>query len=111
MPVAGGDEGGPVERMGTQAMCPSAVDHLDVGVSHGVGRAEVLLKAAFVQRPHPLSRGDIVNGPETHDDGAHSGDLERAAQAEDAFSGLDLPDAGVARRQDGPFRALQVERA
>ena len=40
-PVAGSDEGGPVEGMSAQATGSSAVEHLHIGMSDGVCRAQL----------------------------------------------------------------------
>ena len=75
----------------------------------GIGGGPIALEPALVERFHPRSRGLILHRPQAHDDGARSRDLECPAEPEHAFSCRDLTDSGVARGQDSPLDAAQVE--
>ena len=95
--------------MGGQAAGAALVQDAEPCGADGLGGRELLLEPALVEGPHPRSGGLVFDRPQAHDHRAHAGDLECAAQAEDAFSGFDLPESRVARRQHRPFRTLQVE--
>jgi hypothetical protein len=108
-PVAGGNEGGPVERMGALAAGPAGLQHGEARVTEGICGAQALLEPAVLQRTHPHARGAIVHGPEAHDHVTRAGDLERATQTEHALSGFDFAEPGRAGRQHRSFGALQVQ--
>src|SRR5262245_12248782 len=84
-PVAGGDECGPVERMGTEMRGSPLAQHREPRLAHRGRGVELLLEARGVQRVHPRSRGAVVHWPKTHDHRPRAGDLKSAPQAEHAL--------------------------
>jgi hypothetical protein len=52
----------------------------------------------------------VVDRPQAHDHGSRTRDVKRAPQAEHALADADLADAGITRRQHGPFDGAQIER-
>jgi hypothetical protein len=96
--------------MGALAARAAIAQHAEAGLVHRISGGEPLLEAPFVQRAHPRAGRLIVHRPQAHDHGPGARHLEGAAQAEDTLAGLDLADAGVAGREDGPFDALEIER-
>src|SRR5438105_4691766 len=89
----------------------AASQHLEVCGAYRFGSAQAIAKAFAVESDHPLLRGNVVDGPQTHDDAARACGLEGTAQPEYPLSRQQFAETGFTRRQDGPFDAFQVHRA
>jgi hypothetical protein len=109
-PVTGGNEAGPVERMGAQPRLPPPPELREACPAHGFHRASPVGESMVVQARHPATRVVIGNRPEAHDHGSRASDAKRAPQPEDALAGPDLTYSRIASRQHGPFDGMKVER-
>src|SRR5678815_2115185 len=69
LPIAGGDERRPEERVGALVRRTTALKDAEAGLVNRVGSAQVTLEPGLVERVHPVSRGLIFNRPQTHDHG------------------------------------------
>jgi hypothetical protein len=55
-----------MKRMRAETSCPTLTEHCQAGLTHGIGRAQVLDQAVRVKLLHPLTRHLVLHGPQTH---------------------------------------------
>ena len=107
VPIAGGQEAGPVKRMRTFAASSTFGQHGQLSMRDCVGGIQVLLEVGPVERFHPVRGWTVGHFPQAHHDRTGAGQTKRTAQSENAFTRDDLADSGVTRGEYYPPRALQ----
>src|SRR5678815_1227728 len=95
VPVSGGNECGPEERMRALTFRAAIAEYAQASVTHSVRCGAAFAEPAVVERPHPVACGLIVDRPQAHDDCVRSSNLKGAPESEDPFSGPERADAGI----------------
>src|SRR5579863_64904 len=81
------------------------------GGPDGIRCGRVMAEALGVELVHEVARDIVVYRPQSHDDAVHAGDAECAFETKNAFAVLQNAVAGVARRENGPVDAAEIERS
>jgi hypothetical protein len=87
----------------------SGREQLAVGGAHRRGRCLPADEFPAIQFRHPARRNRVEHRPQAENDRASAGHFEGAAQAEHPFARPLITAAGIARRQNSPLRARQIE--
>src|SRR5215831_9786663 len=103
-PLTGLNEAGPVEGMPSARTCHQA----ELCLAQRVAAAPARLQTTVVCGHH-LTRGEITNRPEAHDERLGARQEEGAPQPIDTFADPYLTDAGIAGREGYEFGAPQVQ--
>jgi hypothetical protein len=110
MPVAGGDEAGPVKRVRGLPRGAALAQCVQIGLTDRINGGEPKHQARTIQLAHPIARRLVFDRPKAQDQRACSRHFKRAAQTQHALAGLHFTDAGIASREHGPLDTAQIER-